>query len=231
MEKKTPDLRKKKNSFPVELPNKLPKEVPLLVKKNKGFSLIEILVVLGIMGAVLTLGLSRVKRNDNNIKSVVRRMMVLAKEIRNKARLSSSTYRIVFQLSDQDPSYWVESSLGRHLRESEEERKKRERDEQNQSKDSKKSGGGGGFSRDDRFGKKPKVLPSGLFFASVEIAGTSEITTSGTEFIYFSPDGFVEPGIVQITDKKKITWSLVFNPLTGQVDILPEAKALKDIAR
>jgi general secretion pathway protein H len=209
------------------------------VKSHRGFTLVEILLVLGIMGTVVTLGLSRIKRKDNSLKSVARKMLVLTKEVRNRARLTGSTYRIVFQLSDQDPSYWVESAVGRQKRETEEQRKKREDDEkdssrsgsQDSSKKSAASRHATGFSRDDRFGKKPRTLPSGLYFGSVEIAGVLDPTKSGTEFIYFSPDGFVEASLIQITDKKKITWSMAINPLTGQLDIIQDPKALKDLER
>lgn len=209
------------------------------MKRNRGFTLVEILIVLGIMGTVVAMGLSRIKRKDNNIKSVARKMLVLTKEVRNRARLTGSTYRIVFQLSEQDPTYWVESAQGRQKRETEEQRKKRLDDERNNSSENAKSESGNsstkhhtaGFSRDDKFGKKPRTLPSGLFFGSIEIAGVPDPTTSGTEFIYFSPDGFAEASLIQITDKKKLTWSLAVNPLTGQLDIISEPKALKDLER
>lgn len=192
-------------------------------KRNRGFTLVEILIVLGIMGTVVAMGLTRIKRKDNNLKSVARKMLVMTKEVRNRARLTGSTYRIVFQLSDQDPTYWVESAQGRQKRETEEQRKKRDDDKEKKSSAL--------FSRDDKFGKKPRALPSGLFFGSIEIAGVLDPTKTGTEFVYFSPDGFAEASLIQITDKKKLTWSLAINPLTGQLDIIPEAKTLKDLER
>lgn len=209
------------------------------MKRSRGFTLVEILIVLGIMGTVVAMGLSRIKRKDNNLKSVARKMLVMTKEVRNRARLTGSTYRIVFQLSDQEPSYWVESAQGRQKRETEEQRKKREDDEKNNSRETSPGRSGksssshhsSGFSRDEKFGKKPRTLPSGLFFGSIEIAGVLDPAKSGTEFVYFSPDGFAEASLIQITDRKKLTWSLAINPLTGQLDIIPEAKALKDLER
>jgi general secretion pathway protein H len=47
--------------------------------------------------------------------------------------------------------------------------------------------------------------------------------------MYFSPEGLVEPMLVQITDKAKLTWTLIFNPLTGRTDIIEKALTLKDL--
>jgi general secretion pathway protein H len=50
-------------------------------------------------------------------------------------------------------------------------------------------------------------------------------------YIHFFPEGFVEAAAVQITNGKSLTWTLVFNPVTGQADIIEQARALKDIQR
>lgn len=184
------------------------------------------MIVLAIMATLIGLGISQIKKKDNNIKSITRKMLVLTKEVRNKARLTSSTYRIVFQLDDKEPTYWVESASGRVRRETPEELETREK-----SQSSEKEKSPPRFTKDTRFGKKPTKLPSGFFFKEIEVEGVGKPTTSGTEFIYYSPDGFVEPSIIQITDKKNITWTLAIHPLTGHADLLQEAKNLKDIKR
>lgn len=181
------------------------------------------------MGALVTLGLSRVQKKTNNIKSVVRHMLVLSKEIRHQARLKSSTYRLVIDLNEKEPKYWVERTQGIVLRETPDERKKREDLEKRDSDDAKKKKDP--FERDPRLTKKPIPLPPGLFFGQVEVLGMEQPAKTGTEYIYFSPEGFVEPSILQITDRKNLTWTLAFHPLTGQVDIIPEAKTLKELSK
>jgi general secretion pathway protein H len=79
--------------------------------------------------------------------------------------------------------------------------------------------------------RKEQVLPSGLRFASLETANMKSPITSGTAYIHFFPEGFVEAAALQITDGKKLTWTLVFNPLTGQAEIVEKAQSLKDIQR
>lgn len=221
MEKILPHQRKRRNKL---ITRKKSSPNP-----SRGFTLVEVMIVLGIIAAVLALGLSRIKRKDNNIKTVTRHMRVLVKETRNRARLTSSTLRIVIQLENDKPSYWVEFGSGQQLRESSEQRKKREEAEKDKKDDKEKTAAA--FSRDEKLTKKPIQLPKGLFFGAVDVQGNKEPTTEGTEFIYFSPEGFVEPSAIQITDKKNLTWTLAISPLTGQVDIIPEAKTLKELQR
>jgi len=188
-------------------------------KSSAGFTLIEILIVLGILAAVMAFGLSRIQQKENNIKSVARNFLVLSKEIRNHARLTGSTLRLVIQLDPEKPKYWVEKSSGTEIRAADEEDKKLDDDEKPKTS----------FQIFKTLNKKEKELPSGLFFSSLEITNQDPIT-QGTGFIYYSPEGFIDASALQITNKK-ITWTLIFNPLTGQADLLPEAKSLKDINR
>ncbi|MES3036326.1 MAG: prepilin-type N-terminal cleavage/methylation domain-containing protein [Bdellovibrionota bacterium] len=192
------------------------------LKSSRGFTLVEILLVLGIMAAAIAIGATRINRKDNNMKTVARKMTTVVREIRNKAKLYNTTYRLVINLDPKSPTYTVEQSAGRVQRDSEEDIKAREKmDADKRPADS--------FRKDSAFGKKDKELPSGLFFGQLETINLSAPITEGVGYIYFSPEGFVEYSSIQITDRKNLTWTLVFNPLTGQADIIQEAKALKDL--
>jgi general secretion pathway protein H len=190
-----------------------------LVKANqKGFTLLEILIVLGIIGAIVALGLSRIRKRDNDIRKVMREFYVLGKEVRNHARLKNSTFRLVIEMNESGQKYWVESAQGFQGRINEEDLKKLREEERPQEV----------FQKDNSVVKKDKTLPSGLFFKIVETIGKDPVQ-SGKAYIYFFSNGFVEASSLQVTDRKKATWTVVFHPLTGQADIIPEEKSLKDV--
>lgn len=197
----------------------MPMLSPALVKGNqKGFTLLEILIVLGIIGAIVALGLSRIRKRDNDIKKVMREFYVLGKEVRNHARLKNTTFRLVFELNEGEQKYWVESAQGFQGRVNEEDLKNLREEERPPEV----------FQKDTSVIKKEKTLPTGLFFKNIETVGKDPVQM-GRAYIYFFSNGFVEASSLQVTDRKKATWTVVFHPLTGQADIIPEEKRLKDI--
>lgn len=181
------------------------------------------MIVLAIIGALVSVAAPRLLRRDTNVRSVVRHFIVLGKEVRNRARLSNSTMRLVIDLDPQKPRYWVEKSNGPKLMDPAEEERRREKDDDEEKpKD---------WMPDTVLVKNPKTLPNGLFFGSVETINSKAPITEGIAYIYFFPEGLMESSAVQITDRKDLTWTLVFNPLTGQADIAEKARSLKEISR
>ena len=194
------------------------------VRANKsGFTLIEMMVVLAIMGAIIAMGLSRVRKRDNDIKKGARKFYVNGKEIRNQARLKNSTYRLMIRLDEGQQAFWVESAQGfqGHISAKEQEKLKDLKEEDKPPEV---------FEKDTKVIKKDSKLPDGLFFKSVENLEQDPITV-GTAAIYFFPNGFVETSALQITDRKRVTWTLIYQPLTGQADIIPEERSLRDTKR
>lgn len=193
---------------------------------QKGFTLIEIMIVLAILAGALVVGAPRLFKTDGNVKSVARSFVILSKEVRTKARLTNSTYRIVIDMDAKEPQYWVERANGPQPVDPEAYEKAKE-------KDSVKSEDAPPplFQIDKSITRKEKVLPSGLRFGSVETVNMKAPMTSGVTYIHFFPEGFVEAAAVQITNGNNLTWTLVFNPLTGQADIIEKASSLKDIQR
>lgn len=193
---------------------------------QKGFTLIEIMIVLAILAAVLVVGAPRLFKKDVNIKAVARQFIVLSKEVRNKARLTNSTYRLVIDMDSKDPQYWVERANGPQPVDP---------DAYEKAKDKKSEKEEGAppplFQIDKSVTKKEQTLPNGLRFGSVETANMKAPLTSGLAYVHFFPEGFVEAAAVQITNGNNLTWTLVFNPLTGQADIIEKASSLKDTQR
>jgi len=197
------------------------------MNKQRGFTLIEVMIVLGILGAIVVFGAPRLFKKDNNIKAVTRHFLVLSKEIRNKARLSNSTYRLVFQLDEKSNTYWVEKSSGPRLIDPDWEEKEKERKE----REDKENPTPPPFQMDKSLTKKEQTLPGDLRFQAVETINSKNPLTSGTAYIYFFPEGLVEAATVQITAGPNNVMTLIFNPLTGQADVVQKAQSLKEIKR
>ena len=81
-----------------------------LVNDNRGFSLLEIAVVLSIIGAVIAIAAPRLFDKKTDTRRVFRDFIVAGKDLKSRAKLSGSTYRLAFDLTPKQQSWWVEKS-------------------------------------------------------------------------------------------------------------------------
>lgn len=189
---------------------------------RSGFTLIEVMLVIGIMAVLVAFGLPRMIKKEGNIKDVARKFMVMGKEVRNKAKLFQSTYRLVIRMNGEEHTYWVEKAPGSQLLASEDEKEKLEKmkSENPEYKDP--------FQIDKTILKEPTPLPRGIYFGQVENSSSPEPTNDGDAYIHFFPEGNMERSAIQLTNRKNTTWTLVFNPITGHAEIFEEAKTIKE---
>lgn len=176
------------------------------------------------MAAVLVLGLGRIRKNDNNIRTTFREITVLSKEIRNHSRISQTFFRLMIDIKPEASRYWVEKGNAVERKDPKliyKTAEEKQADGDNEKKSS--------FTVFEKLTKKEKVLPKGISFKSLEIQN-SEPMTEGLGAIYYSPEGLVEASIIHITDNKN-TWSLFINPLTGIVEITDEEISLRDLIK
>lgn len=198
--------------------------------RSPGFSLIEILIVLAIIGGIVAVMSSKIVKTDRHTKNEVRHFAASLKDLRNKARMRNRTYRLVINLPDnqrEKQAYWVESTSQKFLvtyDEDELEKQKKERKEGDPEP--------GGFEVDKEIsGDKPKSLPDGLYFSGIEIATQQKEFTAGRIYIHFFPEGRVEEAAIHITNRDKLNWTLAINPVTGRVDIITKDTKLRDLAK
>lgn len=200
-------------------------------KNSRGFSLIEISIVILIIGGLLAIALPRMQLRKVETKTVIREITNTVKEVRNRAKLFGTTYRLAIRLDPTNQAYWVEKSTTvtyidkAALEKAREDAKNNFRSDKTE--DEKKALSP--FQPDSTFFKKEQVLPKDYNFKLIE-SGSQDVTyIDGMAYIHFFPQGFIESALIQIEDPKKNIWSITFNPITGQSSIITEAKFLKDL--
>ena len=92
---------------------------------SRGFTLIEIMIVVAIIAAVLAIGGPKLFNTKNQMRSAVRRLAVTTRDMRNVARLKNSTVRLVIDMSSpKTHKYIIESAPGTIGLKSEEQEKR-----------------------------------------------------------------------------------------------------------
>lgn len=202
------------------------------VRGQKGFSMIEIMVVLVIIGALVATFSSRIGRSNRQIRKDVRYFAGMVRDIRVKARMKNLTYRLVITIpedKEKPHNFWVESSSKPKLLSYDEEtlaRMQNPEDEEEEDEENKKPPE---FQKEASFTKNGETLPEPLKFKSIEIASHEREYTSGRVFIHFFPEGRVEEAVIHIEATEDLEWSLATHPLTGHVDILAGNVKLQDL--
>lgn len=193
---------------------------------NKGMTLIEVMIVLAIIAALVAFGVPKLFNKKEDSKTFFRKINSISKQVRDRARLYQVTYRLAFRLDEKEQSLWVEKAGGIEKIDPTEvyESAQKEKSNSNNEEDQPKSA----FQQDTDLVKKPIPLPSNLKISQIEISGFDKVITTGVAYIHYTPEGFVESAIVQFVNKNNFTWSLVFNPLTGQTDLVEKQMSLKD---
>ncbi len=195
--------------------------------QQAGFSLIEIMVVLGIIGSMIALGISQMKKPKESIKTVAREMAILGKEIRNHSRLFNKTLRLVIDFKENTGSYWIESAptQGTFFIDTEKAERQRKGELVDIGSDGKPKSE---FQKYSKLLKKDRDLPKGLKFKQLETQSLKEPVTEGKGYIYFFPDGHLEASALQITDGKDMIWTILLHPLTGEAEIVKKELSLRD---
>lgn len=176
------------------------------------------------MGAMVAIGAPIMFKKNNEIKKVFRTFGALGKKVKTNAKLAGRAHRLVFDMDGEIHKYWVESSSISTVIDIS---KIKENEEKN--KDNKEVAKE--FNLDSKIFKKIQELPKDFKFAMIESENSDGPITSGLAYIYVSPEGMYEPSVIQIKNKTDQTWTIVYNPLTAQPDIIQSAKTLKEIER
>ena len=203
----------------------------MLIKTDpKAFTLLEVMIVLAILAAFVTLALPRLGNRNYEVKSNLRRLSVLSKELRSLAKIRNSVYRLVIRMDNEDPServneYWVEVNTQKDWVPPEEiEEQPFEEEEEEDSEE----GPPKEFQIADRITSKPQSLTSGLIFDGVDL-GEDNVIDYGVAYIHYLPQGFVQEAVIHLKFGEDSFWSLAIHPLTGRADIVARKISLEEI--
>lgn len=194
-------------------------------QQSRGFSLIEMMIVLALIGIIAGMGSTYLASPKSKLKSAVRVFASKMKRLRQRALIDNTTYRLVFEMPedrDLEHTYWVESSTSAKAKVISEEELEEEIDALEEAGEEDKDPQG--FKIVD----KPKPLPRGLKFESIEVAGLEEAIDSGRAYIFFFPQGRVQESAIHITDGDKMNWTLLVHPLTARTEIVTKYVSLED---
>ena len=200
---------------------------PQLPSQNqKGFTLIEIMIVLGIFAGVVALSSPSFFKKKTKVLPTVRKMQLLSKQLHRIARVQKKTFRWVIQLDDPDnelrSSYWVESAPAHTKILTPEELEDLNEDQLKEHQ--------GQFREDTSFFKEKIILPEGLSFDRIESINYEEPVENGKAYIYYFSNGLAEETAIHIKNNDKLNWTLAIHPLTGHVNLIRKDVSLEDIA-
>jgi len=183
----------------------------------RGFTLIEIMIVVIIIGMMMGLGVSILfPGNEAKLRDQSAKLSGTIKFLYNEAAVKNKYYRIVFDLDSQ--SWVIESSTEPFLVKMIEEAPKK-----TGAQDAPAGTPNADFTAEEGFMVEASKLPSGTKFKDIQVMHLKDRQEHGKVEVYFFPSGYVEPTVINLTDEDEQTfYSLQVNPLTGKALIRSE---------
>ena len=189
------------------------------MKNDRGFTLIEILVVVAIMAA--TMGLTIGFMGGGFDREAKKESAHLAATIRFAYHASIAghvPYRIVFNLTESQ--YWVEVGSSPQTLPSTTEKNNVKKTElvaePAEAKDGEKAPAPPAFVLSDEDIVRRVTLSKLVKIRDVQTAHDEAPVTEGQATVYFFPTGFTEEAIVHFSNEDaSVNYSVIVNPLTG----------------
>ena len=184
--------------------------------REAGFSLIELLIVVGILGLVAVIMIPNITNTFRfSVQSTAREMATLIKEASNSAQITGKIHRIAYDLKNEQ--YWAESTSEQALLKSEESinlDKDRSHRFDKEEKEQKSS-----FHQESLLTKKKRTLPIGVKFKDVYTEQSEEPITDGIAYTHIFPQGLSEKSLIHLEDNNKNQISLVVSNLLGRCTV------------
>lgn len=204
-----------------------------LCRHERGFTLIEMMIVLAIMGGIVALSMPYMSSRNAKTKSFLRQFTVMSRELHTRAKLQGTVYRLVIDLKNQGDGlhppvqqFWVERANGKAVVKADEEKIALEAARNGASKAVKDPRG---FQVDTSINKGQKELPSGLRFEKVELTRLDHPVTEGKAYIHYLPEGLVDEAAIHLKGEKNQAWTISIHPLTGKAELITKSVTLQEM--
>lgn len=176
----------------------------------KGFTLLEILVVLGILAALMSAGISYfVDPFHLQLKKEASRIAGAIKFAYNEAAIRNLTHRLVFDLTDE--AYWLEEGGENFLLSPEKEEKSKNADAKEGEKPPP------AFALAETEVVKRVKLGDEIKLRDVFVAHQEALVDEGQAYLYFFPNGLTEAAVIHLSNEDStLNYSIIVKPLTGK---------------
>lgn len=181
---------------------------------QRGLTLLEILIVMGIMAGVIGTVAPRFVGLKSNAQSAVRKLGSLTRQLQTTAKLKGQNFRLVFRNSEKDGvTYWVESGSLQAVPVSGElmERLGSLSEEEKQNILARNA-----YSKDTSVLKGEVQLPNGLKLLGIDTPSGAVTGVNNEWAVYFFGGGLAQEVAIRIGDGDKLYWTLMVEPLTGR---------------
>ncbi len=187
-----------------------------------GFSLIELLVVIGIIA--MTMGVSISFMGDTfgtDIKKETRHLAAVIQFAYNESITKSVTHRLVFDLSDQ--VYWLEIGGEKSTVDAADlappEDKPKDQDE-SKTPEGEAPPPVEAFADASSNVVRRVKLDDTVLLRDVFVAHQKELVVEGRAFLYFFPTGLTEMAVIHLSNEDQTrNYSVIVNPVTGNTRI------------
>lgn len=192
-------------------------------RQQRGLTLLEVVITIGVlvlmMGVVVT---SFGSLKSTELRTQTNKLAAAIRHTYNRAAANGLYMRLVVDISGD--AYWVEASetpvfiSKNKLKEGEEDEAKLKAQEEAEKRAEE---GLPPLPQRDRFQADPVIekvsLEKGIKIVGVYTTSMEATFESGTAYVHFFPNGFVEPAMIYTSDGEDRTYTLTISPMTGKV--------------
>lgn len=201
------------------------------ISKPNGFTLIEVIIVVAILGMIAVMVLPRVSNIFKvSLSSSSREIASASKQAYNAAVMTKRIYRLAIDLGKQQ--YWIEGGPTQLSLDTVTTRERQERARKFMDSDELKKLEEEETTRwqlAKTITRKKQSLATGVSFEGAENELSQTIQQTGVFYVHFFPQGIVEKAVIQLKDNANHFSTLYVEALVGRSRVYPQKMSLKEV--